>query len=101
MRRRKPDREIQYTSPTFMDIVNRIAANVRARRAELGLTQPEAAARCGMRLQLYQAVEGARRNVTVTTLARLCDGLGMDVRNLFDPAPPIARRGPGRPRERV
>lgn len=34
--------------------------------------------RCGMSFQTYQPIEAGKTNVTMTTIARLADGLGID-----------------------
>ncbi|OJT19342.1 hypothetical protein BO221_37125 [Archangium sp. Cb G35] len=60
-----------------------MAAAVRRLREEKGWTQEEAAHRCQMTTRLLQRVEGEDVNLTLTTLARLCEGLGVDVAQLF------------------
>jgi DNA-binding Xre family transcriptional regulator len=38
-----------------------------------------------MTTRLFQRVEGEDENLTFTSLARLCEGLGVDVVQLFKP----------------
>lgn len=88
-----------YKDPVYLDLISRLAANVRRLRADRGWTQEEAADRCGMATLVFQTAEGGRKNFTGTVVARLCKGFGVDVRDLFAPAAPLARRKPGRPRK--
>jgi transcriptional regulator with XRE-family HTH domain len=62
-----------------------LAASVRSLREEKGWTQEEAAHRCGMTTRLLQRVEGQEVNLTFTSLARLCEGLEVDVVQLLKP----------------
>ena len=59
---------------------------LRAARDERGWTQEEAGARCGMAMQQYQRIEAGRVNLTFTSLARLCEGFGVDACVLLSPA---------------
>lgn len=88
-----------YTRPSYLDLIARLAANTRRLRAERGWTQAEAAEHCEMATFVYQTVEAGRENFTGTLVARLVDGFGVDVRDLFSPASPLARppRGPQTP----
>lgn len=91
----------QYESARYADLLARLSANVRRLRAERGWTQEETAHRCGrMSTYLFQLVESGTTNATATTLARLCDGFGLDVVALLAPvsAPRAARTG-RRPRK--
>lgn len=83
MRRIRSGREAQYNSATYADLKQRIGSAVRALRASRGLTQEEAAARCDMAVQLIQRIEAGKTNLTLTTIARVCEGLGVDARELL------------------
>lgn len=98
MNRRPTDRVQLQKTPGYEGIVERVAANVRRLRETRGWTQEDAAHRCaGLHVTLYRTVEGGRTNITATTLARLCAGFEVDVKELFEPAPPLVRRKRGRP----
>jgi transcriptional regulator with XRE-family HTH domain len=88
-----------YKDLVYLDLISRLAANVRRLRAVRGWTQEEAADRCGMATLVLQTAEGGRKNFTGTVVARLCKGFGVDVRDLFAPAAPLAQRKPGRPQK--
>lgn len=87
-----------YTRPTYKDLLARLAANTRRLREAQGWTQAEAAERCDMAVYVLQTVESGRANFTGTVIARLCEGFAVDVRELFEPAAPLAKRNRGRPR---
>lgn len=84
MRRRRAERAAQYKSPAYRRIQRRLAASARYYRNQKGWNQEEAAHRCEMSTRLYQHVEHGSANVTLTTLARLCDGFGLDIQQLFE-----------------
>ena len=83
----------------YREVLERLAANVQRLRAARGWTQEECSARCGdLDITLLRSIEAARANVTAATVARLCEGLGADVAEFYDPRTAFVRRGPGRPR---
>lgn len=65
----------------------RLAAGVRKRRLERGLTQEEAARASHLPEAYWQRLEGGECNATLRTLRRLAFGLGVDPVELF--APPL------------
>jgi transcriptional regulator with XRE-family HTH domain len=93
MRKRRSARAGQYESPAYLELQKRLARNVLALREQRGWSQEEAAHRSEMATRLYQRVESAHVNLTLTTLARLCEGFGTDIATLFA-VRRIARRMP-------
>ncbi len=91
-------RDPLYRSPEYLDLIGRVATNVRNLRQGHGWTQEEAATRCGqLSVYVLRQIESAQTNVTAVTLARLSAGFGVDVATFLVPAPTPTRRTPGRP----
>jgi DNA-binding XRE family transcriptional regulator len=82
-KKRRRDRRPQYDSNKYQELQRRVAANLRRIRADRGLTQEATAAVCGMSTRLYQRCEAGDANTTLTTLARLAEGLEVDFVDLF------------------
>ena len=82
-RRRRVERNAQYRTPAYRDLARRFSVNLRSVREQQGLTQEEAAFRCDMSTRLLQQVEAGDTNATLTTIARLAAGLGVDPSRLF------------------
>jgi DNA-binding XRE family transcriptional regulator len=88
-RRRKTARFPQYRSRAYRDLQARLSFNIRrVREEELQITQEEAAYRCQMSTRLFVSIEHAESNATLTTLARLCKGLRVDIETLVRRLPP-------------
>lgn len=88
---------VQLFGATYRAVVERVASNVRRLRDARGWTQEECAFQCGdLDVTLLRMIESGRTNVTAATVARLVDGFGIDVRDLYEPAPPLVRKR-GRP----
>lgn len=86
-KRRKASRQPQYESEVFHEIQARVAAAVRSLRKKAKISQEEAAHRCEMSTRLLQQVESAEANLTLTTLARLCEGFEVDISRLVRKVP--------------
>lgn len=100
MQRNPSNRDVFYELPEYVELLARIAANVRVLREARGWTQDEAAHQClKMGVLVYASIERAENNFTAVTLARLAIGFGVDARSLLDPAAPLPPRKPGRPRK--
>jgi transcriptional regulator with XRE-family HTH domain len=97
MRNRRPDRLKQYESPEYQELQRRLAGNIARLRQERGLTQEDAADRCGMSARLLQRIEASDSNVTFATLGRLASGFGVDVAQLLQ-LPPGGAVGPTGPK---
>ena len=78
------------------ELLESIAANVRRRRSELGLTQQELAERAGVDLRYLQKVEAAEVDFRVTLLPTLAGALEQRPELLLETAT-LVRRGPRRP----
>lgn len=102
MPRRNRKRLPLYETPTYRDLLARVGANVRRLRELRGWTQEECAYQCGdLAAPVLRRIEGASTNITAVTLARLADGLRVDVGALLVAGTPHQRRGPGRPKQSV
>lgn len=98
--KQRPEKRAPHFGPAYRVVVERVAANVRRLREARGWTQEEAAHQCGeLDATLYRVVEAARSNITASTVARICEGFDVDVSELYAPAPPLVKRGRGRPRK--
>ncbi len=98
MRRQATTRDPLYRSREYLDLLGRLAANVRRLRQERGWTQEEAAARCAdLSVFVLRQVEAGSTNVTAVTLARLAAGFGADFTEFVQAAAAPTRRGAGRP----
>ena len=100
VRRRSPERIELFETATCQRLVSDFAVNVRRVREARGWTQEEAAYRSReLDPAMLRTIEAGDANITITTIARLCDGLEVSVTDLFAPAPPLQKRPPGRPRK--
>jgi transcriptional regulator with XRE-family HTH domain len=61
----------------------RVGANIRARRIELGITQEEAAQRCGVHPVELARAERGLRDMRVSTVTRIARGLGVAAGDLL------------------
>ncbi len=61
----------------------RLAANLRAARAKLGISQEELADRAGINRTFVGSVERRERNISLDNIERLAVALGMDVAELL------------------
>ena len=89
--KRRIERLPQYEDPAYRQLLRRLSSNLRAIRKQRGWSQEEAGARCGMLMQTFQKIESGMKNVTFTTLARLCSGLKVDAADLLA-RPAVSKR---------
>lgn len=77
------------------DIDARIAARVRALRAQLDLTLDTLAAKCGVSRSMISLVERGESSATAVVLEKIATGLGVSLATLFEdpaaPANPLSR----------
>lgn len=66
------------------DIGERLAARLSELRRQAGLTQEKLAERTGIAAPEISKFEGARREPTLATLAKLADAYGLSMRDLFE-----------------
>lgn len=85
-KRRRAKRLEQYKTPAYRDLQARLSQNILRLREARGWTQEVAAWECKMPVRVLQQIEHAEVNLTLTTLARLVAGFGVDVRKLLAPA---------------
>ena len=76
-------------TPTEAKLVE-IGETIRAARERVGISQAKLAETIEMQRENYIRVEKGRANVTVETLVRVAEGLGLDVKVTF-----VRRRSPG------
>lgn len=77
-------------------LLSQIGLRVLRRRQELGLTQVELAARLGIGQANIYRIENGKQNVTVDTLCKLADALGITAVELFSGIVKAAPRAPKR-----
>jgi transcriptional regulator with XRE-family HTH domain len=82
--------------PEVQQQLEAIAANVRRRRARLGLTQEQFSEQAGFNLRFLQSVERGRVNITIETLVRLAVALHVGPAQLLR-ASRLPPPRPGRP----
>ncbi len=82
-RERKADRLPLYETRSYRRLQKRLAENIKALRQAREWTQEDAAHECGLTVRVWQRVERQEANVSLVTLARLVDGLGVDAATLF------------------
>jgi len=61
------------------NIFEDIGAAIRARRKQLGMTQQDLAEIAGLQRQTISRVEAGNGAVTITTVARIADVVGLDL----------------------
>lgn len=77
-------------------IVRELAQRIRCARIAADLTQEQAAERSKIPYKRWQAIEAGAANVTVRTLARLANALGLTISELTGfPLPETTPRSPG------
>ena len=84
--------------PSEQTVSDHFGRRVAECREERGLTQQQLAEELGAAVKWVQEVEGGRQNVTLSSITRIANTVGVEVRVLFDP-PRSARRKPGRPKK--
>ena len=70
--------------PKFQKLQRDLGRRVRQLREAKGLTLYEAQEACGVDWKHLQRVEAGQLNVTLATLHRIAEGLGVSVADLFE-----------------
>lgn len=63
--------------------LQKLGAAMRVFRSKLGLSQEHFADKIKMHRAYYGAIERGMQNITVTTLMRICNGLGVSASDIF------------------
>jgi transcriptional regulator with XRE-family HTH domain len=80
----------------FKDTAKAIGSRARELREDRGLTLEQASAAMELDLKHLQKVEAGQVNVTLVTVLRVADGLGVSPAQLFDEGAPKRRKPRGR-----
>ncbi len=66
-------------------IALKLAKRIKELRLERGLTQEEAAKKCGIKYKYYQEHEGSKpRDMRLSTIEKIASGLGVSLPRLLD-----------------
>lgn len=68
------------------NFATQIGSAIRSRRTELGLSQERFADGIAMHRAYYSSIERGEKNITLATLVRLAEGLGVKPSFLLDSA---------------
>ena len=83
-----------------MDVVRRVAANIRRIRQAQGLSQEELADRAGLHRTYVSQVERAIKNATIVSLAKIAGALQVEMAELVSaPASDSPGSEPRKPRK--
>ncbi len=66
------------------DIKNILANNVRRARSKLSMSQDELADKCDLHRTYIGGIERAERNITLQSLEKIADALGLSPKDLID-----------------
>ena len=64
----------------------RVGASIRRRRESLGISQEAFAAHIGMHRTYYSAIERGEKNISLSTIQRLCEALRAKAWEIFKEA---------------
>lgn len=66
-----------------MDIIKVFGNNLKRYRTDMGISQEEFAAKCGMHRTYISAIECYRRSISLENIQRIADALGIETYKLF------------------
>lgn len=66
-----------------MNLSRTLATNITRLRKEKGKSQEKLAEACGVSTQQISKIENARANVCLNTLQNICEGLNVNITELF------------------
>lgn len=67
----------------FLGLNQVVASNLRRLRKELGISQEDLAEKCGLHRTYVGAIERSERNITLQTLEKLAESLGVSPQDLL------------------
>ncbi|MFB2924313.1 helix-turn-helix domain-containing protein [Aerosakkonema sp. BLCC-F2] len=67
----------------FIGLNQRVASNLKRLRKELGISQEDLAEKCGLHRTYVGAIERSERNITLQTLEKLAESLGVSPHDLL------------------
>jgi transcriptional regulator with XRE-family HTH domain len=67
----------------FLGLNQVVASNLRRLRKELGISQEDLAEKCGLHRTYVGAIERNERNITLQTLEKLAESLGVSPQDLL------------------
>ena len=73
----------------FLGLNQVVASNVKKLRREIGLSQEDLAEKCGLHRTYIGAIERSERNITLQTLEKLADSLGVSSLELLRKRPDV------------
>lgn len=73
----------------FLGLNQVVALNLRRLRKELGISQEDLAEKCGLHRTYVGAIERSERNITLQTLEKIADSLGVSPHDLLKDHPNV------------
>jgi len=67
-----------------MSLQFQVAARMRELRSETGLSQEKFALLIGMDRTYYSSIEVGRRNITLNSLSKICNGFNITLSEFFE-----------------
>ncbi|MEA5620867.1 helix-turn-helix transcriptional regulator [Cronbergia sp. UHCC 0137] len=68
----------------FLGLNRVVASNLRRLRKKIGISQEDLAGKCGLHRTYIGAIERSERNITLQTLEKLAESLGVSPQDLLE-----------------